>query len=598
MAQQTRTSASPDGSGDYCNGIARYMPQADAQRFARYLGARLAGDFVLFSPGFDSDPYQDNALALMKAVGAAIDAAAPRHLVTTHLGTDPRNAADQAGYNRLLHGETWLDAQFVQSGFGCYSCGSYDPLDLALGRARSVPRAVWDMTPTKPLFLGEGAYDESMLSNPRPQHTPERVRQIGYLSRLSGAFGYTYGARGLWDWGTYPPPSDPLTSLGLPSASQMGFLRRIFASVEWWRLRPRETLIRNQPTGSTNEEFKMVLGVTDNNRQALAYLPLGQNRIEIDFASLTTLPTSGRWVDPATGLDAGPATGTLLSGRVYRFNKRSGTTADRVLALGATSGASATTVATWSAVTAEGGAPAIYASFGNSDVEVRVSEQASDVVVDEHPAHAGAADGTTLIAWERDAGFGREIWVRVFDAGGTPRGAELQLAGGAGSEAWAPRVAVDAAGLFTLIWQESAEGSEASALVAQRFDPARGALERVAVADLADHSTVGAALGSTPAGESLIVWERETEAGESALLARGLDAYGVLAGAETLVSSAASGGRLALVGVAASGAGGFDVRWRRYDPSDLDEGTYARPFDADGQALGPEALVEPPGSEL
>lgn len=137
-------------------GIAAAVP------FARFLAARLAGNFVVMSPGFD-DKLDAANLELIRAVGAAIAAAAPRMIVTNHSGTHP------VGDLAALHSEPWLGFQMFQSGyFGGEPGTECNDLEAITQRPVTMPQALRNYPPTipgfsdpsKPAINGEAAYEE------------------------------------------------------------------------------------------------------------------------------------------------------------------------------------------------------------------------------------------------------------------------------------------------------------------------------------------------------------------------------------------------------------------------------------------------------
>ncbi len=100
----------------------RFPTSEEAVRFASWLAGRLSGNFVIFSPGFDSPLPGADVTALLKAVGSAIKATAPHHLVTNHWSTpdfdnDPDTVATTISQMATLHNESWLDFEMFQSGY-------------------------------------------------------------------------------------------------------------------------------------------------------------------------------------------------------------------------------------------------------------------------------------------------------------------------------------------------------------------------------------------------------------------------------------------------------------------------------------------------
>jgi hypothetical protein len=171
----------------------------EATVFAQSIVARLYGNFVVFSPGFDH-PLPEN-IGIINDVGTAIGSDAitvpPRHLVTNHSA----GGSSLMAYLNLLQGRTWLNFELFQSGTPGNSQAS--ELSNLTDRAVSLPLALSTATTVKPAINGEAVYPgqdkppNTFLIN----HTPYRARQTAYLSMLSGAAGYTMGTCGVVDWG-------------------------------------------------------------------------------------------------------------------------------------------------------------------------------------------------------------------------------------------------------------------------------------------------------------------------------------------------------------------------------------------------------------
>ncbi len=296
----------------------RYPASDEAVRFACWLVARLSGNFVIFSPGFDSPPNNVNVTALQKAVGSAIKATAPQHLVTNHWSTDDNFDATITKMSDL-HKETWLDFEMYQSG---YMNGNESEIAK---RARELAQVIAGHTNLYPfnttrkaVINGEAVYDEGgTSSNGRPAFRAYRARQAGYLSWLAGAGGYTHGTGGLWDWGAcggatpnacgYQMPlgfrtySDAMKPIGqsFKNVKCMGEALRRSAtdqmiSTEQWR-------IENQATSETK---KMVVARTRD--WMIAYLP-HDDKIQLNHtvsgaSGSTAMNTNtGRLWNPANG---------------------------------------------------------------------------------------------------------------------------------------------------------------------------------------------------------------------------------------------------------------------------------------------------------
>jgi hypothetical protein len=270
----------------------RRYPEADkACLFARNLVARLHGNFVVFSPSFDS-----KFLPLADEVGRAAREATGVHLITQHPGT-PSNQP-RATYSLQYYDQPYLDFAGVQSGHngGNRQRCAHHATEWILDLYRHEPH--------KPVINLEAMYDGQGEAGWQAVD----ARSLGWRSWLSGAMGYTYGAGdrapkvprgsgGIWSWVTEAEKYDYWQkAVQWESADQMRYLHDFLAAIEWWRLEPAQPLIRNQAEEVTR---RMVLAKSATGDLAVAYLP-DNEAIEVDVSAFPA-PLAARWFNPVEG---------------------------------------------------------------------------------------------------------------------------------------------------------------------------------------------------------------------------------------------------------------------------------------------------------
>jgi hypothetical protein len=295
-----------------------------ATTFAKYLKGRLGGYDVIFSPAFDDDPDAKNGTrgALMNEVGLVLRGKTPSGndiSITNHLSGGKSNCDEYYSFAHPANPDRrWMTHYLYQSGHGggehpdlygpCAPVSGASDVDNALMRARVMSSTISGYSPPMPAINAEGPYDAQNYTGPvsHPNvDTRYRVRQAGYLSMLSNAFGFTYGAYGVTDWN---PPGG---FFGLESAKDMGILK---ANFQGRQLTSHTEWIGNQ---TATEKYKMVLA-SDESSFVLAYLPGYEGGIDgssttIQIAS-TLLPCpvcptpnsvswSFKWENPVTGLN-------------------------------------------------------------------------------------------------------------------------------------------------------------------------------------------------------------------------------------------------------------------------------------------------------
>lgn len=269
----------------------RFPSTAAATLFAQHIVARLFGNFVIFSPSFDSD-----FTPLANEVGWATRGATAVHLITQHPGTPSREPTPTI--TMKYYDQSYLDIAGVQSGHnqGNRERCAHHASEWILHAYRHQPH--------KPVINLEAMYDG------QGDKTWQAVdaRSAAWRSWLSGAMGYTYGAGdvppkvpqgngGLWKWVIDPEKPDYWRkALQWESAAQMRYLHDFLAAIEWWRLEPAPELIRHQPEVWTR---RMVLARIPARDQAVAYLP-DNEWIDVDLSAFSG-PLSVRWFDPVLG---------------------------------------------------------------------------------------------------------------------------------------------------------------------------------------------------------------------------------------------------------------------------------------------------------
>jgi hypothetical protein len=257
----------------------RYPAAEDACLFARQIVARLNGNFIAFSPSFDSGyrPLGDE-------VGETIRDASSVHLITEHPGTTtgkPVNTIAETYFDR-----PYLDFAGDQTGHngGNRELCARQALEWNLHLSRREPH--------KPVINLEAMYD----TEGGTAFKAYDARSLGWRSWLSGAMGYTYGTD-LYHWETDPTKADYWRkAMSLPSSRQMTCLHDFLAGIDWWRLEPANGLVRNPPAEYLH---RPALARTARGDLAIAYLPDG-DEVTIGLSELPA-PVMARWIDPTNG---------------------------------------------------------------------------------------------------------------------------------------------------------------------------------------------------------------------------------------------------------------------------------------------------------
>lgn len=565
-----------------------YPTPEDAAVFARNLAARLAGSFVIFSPGFDDridvriSP-EATTRDSMEAVGRELAEVAPRHLVANHLaGASP--VADYA----VFQGRSWLDFQLFQSGHALNqaACGRGETRQqCAVQRARELPLGLWRLTPVRPAANGEGGYEDPLNSAAVPPDNRFGVRQTAYASLLSGAFGFTLGVKGIFFW------DNPMKVLDSPGSLDMERLGGFFRAWPWPELVPVPERILDDD--ARPQQRKMVLAGTPDEGLAVAYLP-NDDAIAVATGSYPGLgcgPAWTRlWLDPRTGASQ-PADGcTEAPGRITLTrpacqdpNPDITGGCDWLLELRDTRAALSANSMTGEAAS-RANAMQVWATAG--EVRARVFGPDGKVIQDDImvspagprlqtlPVVAREADGGFFVAWQT-ARAG--VFARRFDPRGRPRGGVFRV----GRTGAGPVATADARGRVVVVWVRSGD------VFAQRFGAGGrrlGSPFRVNVYTHGDQSAPR--VMADAAGNFVVAWRSDGQDGDGrGVFARRFDRRGRPRSGEIQVNRAAAGDQ-ELTGLTVTPRGSFAVRWATRPGPGGRRVPLEQWFDGDGRRLG------------
>jgi hypothetical protein len=193
------------------------------------------------------------------------------HIITVH--PDPAPASSS-----FIHSESWLAFNMIQT------WAHYD-------RIWEMVTNDYNLTPTKPVVMAEGAYENG--SEYGFPVTPLMVRRQAYWSYLAGGH-HSYGHNDCWrvlpTW---------MSALDAPGALQLGVLRKIFTTRQWWDLVPDQSVFADQNSSDTTSHTAARSRCGD---WIIAYLS-SPTTVSINMSKLTASDVIGAsWVDPVSGV--------------------------------------------------------------------------------------------------------------------------------------------------------------------------------------------------------------------------------------------------------------------------------------------------------
>jgi len=562
--------------------VNRYPEEIHATAFARNLAARLSGNHVLLSPGFDDridaecdaggepvDPPSKGVTELLAAVGEAIDATTT-NLLVNHFGTNGSNTSQNVAVTgrRVCQFKDygWNALNLYQSGKNGSATDA--SLSRVTERPRGVGLALQDLEtsipgfddPRRPAVNGEAIYDYGKAPatvDGEPSFSRYRARQAAYLSWFSGATGYTFGAAGIWDWGlcgNNPPPGgapdwcgldvpnaeDPFKSynlaMGQPSSDDMELLESYLRGILFGQLVVEHWRIDNQPSA---QDKKMALA-RDPDR-LLAYLP-HNDFIDVDLNG-TSYFTTGVWVPTRSEDHRSPvAAGEPIGGGTYRYEIPDLPAnvlgeEDWALLLMRDSGSSA---ARGEAVASDGEGLFFERDRSTGTWWAKLGDPAardSRVVFESRSALppvyelTSRDDGRRIVAWidsapETNSDSARIRWESV---SGTEWGEAQLLSSSQAVRIRSLGIARDARGQHLVYWNE--DGASGSRVLARQVDPERGLLGEPVTVASGEPSQLGTVrAGCDSRGSCLVAFERRLSDRDGTVVAArrlDLDSLGV-----------------------------------------------------------------------
>jgi hypothetical protein len=258
------------GSGGSFVRVKPVITQENARAYGRWLGTRYRDEpHIVWSNGFDVPPWTFEEIAHEFAAGLQ-EGDVPDRLITYH----PSGNASSS----YFHHYPWLGANLIQT-WAAYT------------RIHAMVHHDYLRAPTKSVVHAEGAYEDGP-EYPTGPITPLLVRQQAYWAYLSGGF-HTYGHNDMWR-------CNPTwrQSLDSPGARQMGVLKQIFTSCQWWKHVPDQSVFA---LGAGGEKVLNVAARSIDGDSVIAYLS-NPTTVSIHMDRVTAARTArARWVDTETG---------------------------------------------------------------------------------------------------------------------------------------------------------------------------------------------------------------------------------------------------------------------------------------------------------
>ena len=282
----------------------------NARTYGEYVGNRFKDKEIIWIIGGDRNPegYQDILTAMAEGLDKgdkSSDFLTTFHGVKKGEFIPPENIfTERLGYSYFFHNENWLDFNSVYSGHGW----AYPIYRLiAIDRKLKPVKPTIEIEPNyenHPLIGdGSGYYSDKKRWDGKTRTTASLVREQAYWALLAGAAGHTYGCHDIWQF--YDEGIEPndhantywQEAINFPGAVQMGILRRLFESRQWYTMVPDQQIISaGQGSG---ENHKQAARASDG-KFLFVYLPRG-NGVTVNMEKISGKNVKAYWFNPRNG---------------------------------------------------------------------------------------------------------------------------------------------------------------------------------------------------------------------------------------------------------------------------------------------------------
>ncbi len=259
----------------------------NAVKYGKLLGKRYRNHSnIIWILGGDRIPETKEHEEIVRSMARGLKKEDTKHLISYH----PSGGEIASDY----FDENWLDIDMFQSGHS------------SLIEEYKYPQKIRNRKFSRPLINGEARYedipDRFWQEEDYGRLDDRDVRVSAYWSLLAGATGYTYGSNDIWQMFS-PGENHPSLNARLgwkkaldqPGAEQMKYLKKLFSSFNWHKMKPAQELIL-----SLNPEDAGYIVAAKATDFAIFYTPQGR-AFQVDFQQLAFEKPNAYWYNPRTG---------------------------------------------------------------------------------------------------------------------------------------------------------------------------------------------------------------------------------------------------------------------------------------------------------
>ena len=207
------------------------------------------------------------------------------------------------------------------------------------------------------------------------------------------------------------------------------------------------------------------------------------------------------------------------------------------------------------------------------------------------------ADGDYVVVWQSDEGTGLDVYGRLFDSTGTVQGPEFRVNTTVGDDQQRPVAAMDNDGNFVVVWESYLQDGDSWGVYARRYDASGTALSgEIQVNTTTSEYQRRPTIAMDDAGNFVVVWaDGDGTTSGWDIYAQRFDASGNKLRGEFIVNTTVTDGQLRPT-AAMDRTGNFVITWQSRGQDADDYGVIGRLYDATGAAVTGEFIVNTTGT--
>ncbi len=271
-----------------------WVSRAEAKAYGSFLGNRYKGKSNIIWLNGGDIPGSDS-IEVWKALGNALNATDPNHLITFH----PRGRTTSS---RWFHNEPWLDFNMFQSGHRNYS------QDTSRGETHygednwKYIAEDFSKKPLKPTLDGEPSYEgipQGLHDTTQPYWTDNDLRRYAYWSVFAGGAGFTYGHNAVMQFyqegdkgRAYGARTFWQEAINDPGAQQMQYLRNLMLAMPYFE---------RVPSTQEGDRYQRIISTMGKNKDYIMSYTYTGRTLTVKMGQINSKTVQASWFNPRNG---------------------------------------------------------------------------------------------------------------------------------------------------------------------------------------------------------------------------------------------------------------------------------------------------------